>query len=135
MRVRGVLEDNRPSWHNPRVLLFILLIFLTGFSAGAFVTRLVTGLPASRAAAPSWREGGREVTIDVLKRELQLSPEQSAEVETVLDDFVMYYQNLQGQMDDWRVEAKKRIQRILSPEQRKKFDKFMGQMQKSGQIK
>ncbi len=46
-------------------------------------------------------------------------------METEIDDFVMYYQGLQGQMDDWRAEGKKRIMQILNPEQQKKFERIM----------
>ena len=65
------------------------------------------------------------MTLQMLQRELKLTPEQAGKVETELDDFVMYYQGLQGQMDDWRIEGKNRIMRILTPEQQKKFERIM----------
>jgi Spy/CpxP family protein refolding chaperone len=124
--VRTVLADNRPTWHNPRVLLLLLTVFLCGAAAGILGTKLVMPTAAPRAADKSWTGGGREMTIEFFKKELDLTPEQAAEVETVLDDYVMYYQVLQGQMDDWKVEGKKRILQILKPEQRKRFEKLMG---------
>lgn len=125
MSVRDVLADNRPSWHNPKVLSLLLLVFLSGFVGGILATKLYSGSFSSRAANPGWTAGGREMTMQMLKRELDLTPEQATKVETEIDDFVMYYQGLQGQMDDWRAEGKKRIMQILTPEQQKKFERIM----------
>lgn len=134
MSVRDVLADNRPSWHNPRVLLLLTMVFVAGFAGGVLATKL-TVAPITRAGVPGWQEGGRVVTLDMLTKELKLSPEQASEVETVLDDFVLHYQNLQGQMDDWRLEGKKRITRVLTPEQQKKFESLMQQMHKQAMLR
>jgi Spy/CpxP family protein refolding chaperone len=107
------------------VLSLLLLVFLSGFVGGILATKLYSGSFSSRAANPGWTSGGREMTMQMLKRELDLSPEQATKVETEIDDFVMYYQGLQGQMDDWRAEGKKRIMQILTPEQQKKFERIM----------
>jgi len=120
--VRTALTDSRPSWHNPRILLLLLTIFLCGAAAGALAVRLTT--PAMAPSA-SWSGGGRAWTLQMMQKELNLTPDQSAEIETVLDEFVLYYQNLQGQMDDFRAEGKNRILRVLTPEQRAKFEKMM----------
>lgn len=117
--------DCGPTWHTPRVLAVLLLVFLCGAAAGALAIRMATPrLPAAAA----WTSGGREWTLDWMKRELDLTPAQAAEIETVLDEFVLYYQNLQGQMDDFRAEGKKRILRSLTPEQRKRFEKMVGKL-------
>ncbi len=125
MNLRSAPSDCGPTWHTPRVLAVLLLVFLCGAAAGALGMRMFT----SRVpAAAAWSAGGREWTIDLMKRELDLTPEQAAEIETVLDEFVLYYQNLQGQMDDFRAEGKKRILRALTPEQRKRFEKMVGKL-------
>jgi Spy/CpxP family protein refolding chaperone len=123
--VKAALADNRPTWHNPKVLSLLLLVFLTGFVGGVLAIKLYSGVTSSRAASPAWNTGGRELTLQRLQKDLDLTPDQAAKVETELDDFVMYYQGLQGQMDDWRLEGKKRIMRILTPEQQKKFERIM----------
>ncbi len=117
------MTDNRPSWHNPRILLLLLAIFLSGAAAGALIVRLAAPPAASGGAA--WNAGGRAMTLDMMRSELKLSPDQAAQIETILDEFVLYYQNLQGQMDDFRSEGKQRILRILTPEQRAQFEKMM----------
>ena len=60
-----------------------------------------------------------------MKKDLDLTPEQAVQIETVLDEFVLYYQNLQGQMDDFRAEGKNRILRVLDERQKAKFEKMM----------
>ncbi len=66
-----------------------------------------------------------------LTSELDLTPTQQAELETVLDDFVMYVQTLQAQMDDVRGSGKARIMRVLDEQQKKKFEKMLGQVQQA----
>lgn len=125
MSVRSTAGDCWPTWHTPRVLAVLLLVFLCGAAAGALGMRMF----ASRMpAAAAWSSGGREWTLEMMKKELDLTPEQAAEIETVLDEFVLYYQNLQGQMDDFRAEGKKRILRVLTPEQRARFEKMVGKL-------
>ncbi len=107
--------------------MVLLAVFLCGAAAGALSVRLSNALAAPRVAAnaPQWKEGQRELTITLLKKELNLTPAQAQEIETVLDDFVLYYQNLQGQMDDWRTDGKKRIMTALTAEQQAKFEKLL----------
>jgi len=102
--------------------MVLMAVFLCGAAAGALTVRLAGSRPAP---SPYWKEGGRTLTIEMLRKELQLTPAQASEIETVLDEFVLYYQNLQGQMDDFRSDGKNRITRVLSPEQRAKFEKLM----------
>jgi hypothetical protein len=78
---------------------------------------------------PSWKESGKEVTLQMFRKELKLSDAQAAEVETVLDDFMMYYQTLQAQMDEVRGSGKERILKILNEEQKAKFNRVMGDLQ------
>lgn len=77
----------------------------------------------------SWKEGGREVTLERFKRELKLTPEQTAQLEAILDDFFMYYHTLQAQLDEVRATGKDRILRVLDAEQRRKFERMMSELQ------
>jgi hypothetical protein len=52
-------------------------------------------------------------------------------METVLDDFVMYVQMLQAQMDDVRANGKARIMRVLDERQKKKFEKMLVGLQQA----
>jgi hypothetical protein len=126
-RFDSAIHDARPSWHNPRILGVLLLVFLGGASAGAMAFRL-GWLGGARSTPPSfgaWRESDKLLYLDTLKRELDLTPDQSAKIEASLDDLVMFYQNLQTQMDDLRAQGKRRIVEVLTEEQRRKFEKRM----------
>lgn len=69
------------------------------------------------------------MSLQLWKKELDLSPGQAAEIETILDDFVMYYDTLQAQMDEVRASGKAKIKQILNDHQRQKFDKMLVELQ------
>ncbi|MBM3738597.1 MAG: hypothetical protein FJW39_22695 [Acidobacteria bacterium] len=115
-------------WRNTRILSLLLLVFLTGSAAGALGFRFVNRQPAK--PGPSWKEGGKEISLQRLRKDLDLTGDQTKEVEVVLDDFMMYYQTLQAQMDEVRANGKERILRILDPAQREKFKSMMSDFQR-----
>ena len=118
--------DDQAPWRNPRVVLLLALVFLCGGIAGMLVGR---SFPHRQTLGSYWREGGREISLQKLKKELDLTPDQAQQIEVVLDDFVKYYHALQAQMDGVRMSGKERITSVLTPEQRQKFDKMMYELQ------
>ncbi len=115
-------------WRNPRILYTLFCVFLCGAVAGAVTMRF--GVARERHVGGAyWKEGVREISLQKFKKELDLSPEQAKEMETVLDDFMMYYQSLQAQMDDVRAVGKSRILKILHEDQKTKFEKMIGEIQ------
>jgi Spy/CpxP family protein refolding chaperone len=118
------LDRSRPTWHHPKVLVVLFVVFLCGAAAGSLATRMIS----PRSTASAWKDGGKTFTLEMLKKELDLTPDQAVQIETVLDEFVLYYQNLQGQMDDFRSDGKDRILRVLTPEQREKFNRKMTEL-------
>lgn len=110
----------------------LLLVFLCGAAAGALMVRLVH-VQAAPASISTWNAGNREMSLEWFRKELAVTDDQAREIETVIDDYVMYYQNLQGQMDDFRAEGYKSIMKVLTPEQREKFEKMRGQF--SGKLR
>lgn len=124
-----MLPDCRASWQNPKVLTMLLLVFLCGATVGALAMR--AGLhDAMHKSGPYWKEGGgKDVILERFKKELNLSPDQTKQMETVLDDFMTYLQTLQSQMDEVRANGKDRIVRILNDDQRKKFDQMVNDLQ------
>jgi len=117
---------NPVPWKNPRIIYTLLFVFLSGAVAGAVSARWK--IPAERHG-PFWNEGGREISLQRFKKELDLTPQQAGEVETVLDDFVMYYQTLQAQMDDVRATGKNRILKLLREDQKQKFVRMLNDLQ------
>ena len=119
---------DRAPWANPRILYTLLAVFLSGAAAGALAMRLSVA-PERHKGGPWWREGAREISLQRFKKDLDLSPEQTREMERVLDDFMMYYQTLQAQMDDVRATGKQRILRLLRDDQKQRFEKMIGDIQ------
>ena len=126
-----------PAARNPKIILVILLVFACGAMAGAVTARYRYRGTALKAAAAqkSWKEGGKEISVERFRKELTLTDEQTREVAEVLDDFVKYYQTLQAQMDDVRANGKDRIVSILNAEQRDKFSRMMTELQSRQLIK
>lgn len=125
-------EAHTPGWRNRRILFTLLIVFLCGASAGMLAMALgahswMHGLHAG--APPAWKERGREVSLQRFKKELNLTPVQTEQLESVLDDFFTYYHTLQAQLDDVRASGKQRILRILDDDQKKKFEKIMVELQ------
>ena len=121
---------DRASWQNPRILALLLLIFLCGALAGAITVR--TGLHERlhrNASASYWRDSkDAEFSYDHLKKELNLTPDQSERLKTILDDFVKYHDDLEAQIEDVRATGRNRIVQILTPEQRAQFERMSQQL-------
>ncbi len=124
-----MVSVNAPTWQNPRILLTLLLVFLCGGTVGmaAMALGLHRWLHPAPAATSSYRDIGKEVTYQRLKKELDLTPAQSEQLETLLDDFFTYYHTLQAQMDEVRATGKQRIIRILNDDQRQRFERIMAE--------
>jgi hypothetical protein len=121
-----------PGWQNPRILLTLLIVFLCGASAGMLAMALGAHqwMHATHAQqTPAWKESGKEVSLQRFRKELNLTPVQTEQLESVLDDFFTYYHTLQAQLDDVRASGKQKILRILDDDQKKKFEKIMSELQ------
>lgn len=133
-----MVSSRSASWQNPRILLVLFLIFLCGASAGM----LAMALGAHRwmhermlPATPAWKESGKDVSLQRFRQELNLTPQQTEQLETILDDFFTYYHTLQAQLDDVRASGKQKILRILDDNQKKRFEKLMAELQEKQQLR
>jgi hypothetical protein len=116
------------SWRSGRLLTAIFLIFLSGALVGVLASRF--GMRASQDPPASYYTiDGQKIAVGQLAKELDLTPVQTQQLTTILDDFVMYVQMLQSQMDDVRANGKARILSILDEKQKSKFEKMMSNMQ------
>jgi len=113
---------------NPRVWVTLLLVFVCGAAAGVLFMTLA-GPRVHNPRAVAWEEARKQVTLERLRRELDLTPQQAAELEKVLDDFFAYYHALQSQMDEVRATGKDRILRLLDDRQRQKFEQMLKEFQ------
>jgi Spy/CpxP family protein refolding chaperone len=122
-----MLASDRPSWQNPRILTTLVLVFLTGALAGAIGMREGLHEQLHRGAA-YWRGDKAEFSYLRLKTELNLTPEQSERLKTILDDYVKYHEDLEAQIEDVRATGRTKIVQILTPEQRKRFEELSNQL-------
>ena len=118
-----MLVTGRASWQNPRILTTLVLVFITGALAGAITMR--SGLhDRLHRSVPYWRDDNSVFSYDKLKKELNLTPEQSERLKTILDDFVKYHDDLEAQIEDVRATGRNRIVQMLTPEQRQRFEQL-----------
>ena len=81
---------------------------------------------AKMVSAKEIRYNGQRISVNRLKAELKLRPEQIQTVEGVLDDFAKFYQNIEEQKMDIAENGMDRIARVLDNEQRTKFNQMLG---------
>jgi hypothetical protein len=81
----GVITDPKPSWHNPRILSLLLLVFLGGVACGGFAIHYAVSHGTFRPSV-SWRDGGRARTMAHLKQDLNLTPDQARQIESLLEE-------------------------------------------------
>jgi hypothetical protein len=105
---------------NPRTaaIATMLLVFLAGAVAGAVVMNLGVHKGLHRTAF--WTDPGKEISIHHLQKELDLTPDQTEKLKTILSDFSRYYQ-------DVLYNGKASIYKILDDEQKRKFDRLLNE--------
>jgi uncharacterized membrane protein len=123
-----MLEPERASWQNPRILGLLLTVFLLGGVVGALVMKVELHGRLHRAAAPYSQPAFEKLTYDRLCKELNLSGEQSNQLRSILDDYVKYNQSLQDQVQDARATGKSQILRILNETQRQHFEQLVTEL-------
>jgi hypothetical protein len=116
------LLDRSPigkAW-NPKVacLVALSLVFLCGAVVGALAMDF--GIH-SRTRPPAFETPqGRAAYFERLQQELDLTPAQSEQIKTILNDFWQYYRSVLS-------ESKYRVEQLLNEEQRQKFEKILQQ--------
>jgi hypothetical protein len=116
-----MLQSDEASWSNPKVLITLLVVFLCGAAFGSVLTRsyIHKGMDDRHTVA---------ISLQNLKAELKLTPDQEKTITKELDDYVKYYQNIREEQEDVAAVGKRRIFDVLTPEQRKRFDEIFDQL-------
>jgi|SRR5580692_9606204 Spy/CpxP family protein refolding chaperone len=122
-----MFASDRPTWQNPKILTTLVMVFLVGAFTGAIGMREGLHEQLHRSAA-YWRGDKAEFSYEQLKNDLNLTPDQSDRLKTILDDFVKYHEDLEAQIEDVRATGRNRIVQILTPEQRKRFEKLSNEL-------
>ena len=108
---------------NPKIgiAITLVLVFLVGAVVGALAMNLGVHKALHRNAF--WTDPGKQISLHRLQKELDLTPEQTEQLKTTLDDFSRYYQ-------DVLAIEKTSIYKILNERQRRKFDQLVNDAQK-----
>jgi Spy/CpxP family protein refolding chaperone len=114
------------------------------FLLGAFVAGAAIGFAAERAMGhgPPGRHGPRS-PLDRMSRDLDLTPQQRAAFDTILENrekqMRQLFAPIQPQMDSLMKIGKvigdsthQQLKRVLTPEQQVKFDRFRAESRKRG---
>jgi len=123
-----MIGRHQAAWKNPKIVTALSLVFLCGALSGAVIYKLASQKVSAKQAAASWKDSTKEQTLAHLRKELDLTPDQAGKIETVLDDFAMYYQMLSQQMEEVMTQSKQQIDTVLNEEQRKKFGRIMNEL-------
>jgi hypothetical protein len=124
------------TWQNPRILLVLFVVFLGGASVGAVVSMVVERwVQANAAPQPAWKDARQAAALEHFRKELDLTPQQTEQMETILDDFFSYYHSLQAQLDDLRSFGQQKILRMLDEKQKKKFEKLMSELRERQRLR
>ena len=111
---RNLLAQHTPQplWLSPKLVGFgaLLLVFLCGALAGAVAMNL--GAHTMLHPRPFWDNSSRAEYLKTITRELDLSPDQRVQMESILDDFAKYYQTVLS-------DGKARILNVLNDEQKR----------------
>jgi hypothetical protein len=111
---------SRVSW-NPKLAcaLTLGLVFLVGATAGAMVMDLRVH---SRRTPDFDTPAGKIAYFERMQKELDLTPAQSEQIQSVLNDFWQYYRTVLS-------DSKQRVEQLLTEEQRRKFERILQQQQ------
>ncbi len=116
-----MLQSDDASWSNPKVLVTLFIVFLCGAAFGSVLTRsyIHKGMDERHPIA---------ISLQSLKAELKLTPDQEKTITKELDDYVKYYQNIREEQEDVAAVGKRHIFDVLTPEQKKRFNEIFDQM-------
>ncbi|MGA2040362.1 MAG: hypothetical protein ABSH42_13880 [Bryobacteraceae bacterium] len=109
------------AW-NPRVagLTVLTLVFLCGVAAGALAMHLGWH---DRLHQPAFdTPEGRTLYFERLRKQLDLTPAQAEQMQSILNDSWQYYRTVLS-------DSKNRIDQVLTPEQRRKFERILQEAQ------
>jgi Spy/CpxP family protein refolding chaperone len=119
-----------------KVWLVLVVVFVLGSITGA----ALTGLYRSRSGSDR-AERNPQQRFEKIRKELNLTDEQTKAVSTILDEARNEYRALRGELrprfEEPRQKARTRIRALLSSEQQQKFDAMVAQQdaQREGEKK
>lgn len=122
-----------------RSLLYVVIVFFSGAIAGALVMNVAEHYwlhPRQAAAAETWGNGDeRRSAIELFKKQLNLTPDQTKRLEVILDETMTQYEDLHSFTHHIRDNGLMEIRALLDENQRKRFDELRGRVETPEQTK
>lgn len=116
------------DWTRLKIWLVLVVVFGLGGASGVALNGVYVSL--ADAGRPAMRERAVRDRFEKMRRELNLTDEQTTAVRTVLDDTRNEYSALRNELrprfDEPRLKARIRIRSLLTSEQQVKFDALVG---------
>jgi len=123
MNSTSVMERASPgrSW-NPKLACgaTLMLVFLSGAVVGALAMDF--GVHNRQRTLSFDSLQAKTLNFDHMQKELNLTPAQAEQMQSVLNDFWQYYRTVLS-------DGKQRVEQLLDEEQRKKFERLLQQQQ------
>ena len=109
----------RSRW-DPKVAcaLTLALVFLSGGVLGALAMDLLVHNRGRVASASFDTPSGKAVYFDRMRRDLDLTPAQAEQMESILNDLWHDYRSVLN-------DSKVRVEQLLNEEQRRKFERIL----------
>lgn len=114
---------------NLSVVLWVVLVFVSGVLVGGFGYRLYTVTSVSATSTPLETPAQhRARVLEMFRRRIGIRPDQLTQINVVLDDWRAKSKALHGRidpaLDDLRREEDAKIRALLDPSQQPEFDKW-----------
>lgn len=110
------------NWNPKTACAFVLaLVFLAGGVVGAVTMDLVVGSRPRVAAFDTPQ--GKAAYFSRVQKDLDLTPEQARQMESILNDFWQFYRTVLA-------DSKQRIDQILTPQQKLRFEQLLQEQKK-----
>ena len=110
------------TW-DPKVVgvVTLALVFLCGVAAGGLAMNLGVHKVMHQPAFDT--PEGKVRYFERMQKQLDLTPAQSEQMQSVLNDFWQYYRSVLS-------DSKSRVEQILTPPQREKFERMLQESQR-----
>src|SRR5262252_9666753 len=123
-----------PGHTRLKVWLVLVVVFILGSITGGALTALYR----SRSGSD---KGDRNSRLERMRKELNLTDEQTKAVNAILDETKNEYRSLRSELrprfEEPRMKARAKMRALLTPEQQQKFDAIVAQQdaQREGEQK
>jgi Spy/CpxP family protein refolding chaperone len=116
---------------NRKAFLLVCVLFVLGVALGSVGTYLVTSR-VSAARLQSATTHGPGHAMAMFTRDLNLTPDQQSQIQSILNDtrskYAGLHQKLDPEYEQVRLLGREHIRQILTPDQRPKFEELLRQI-------